>query len=144
MILAATGSSGASGGTPGLFVIITLMLIIGVPVFLVILIVKRKKQRKGSTYIKLEEDCVTGIGEIVHEGAGFGGVSFGSGGVRPMIGGTPTKSKLRGFRIPYSKIISVDLLVKESGIVLMTQAADYNCYIDNAQAVQEAIVKRIG
>ena len=138
----------ASGGTSApiflsFFAIFFLLLFIAIPVFLIIAIKNRKAKKKASTHIKLEEDCVSGIGEIVNEGSGFGGVSFGSGGVRPMVGGRPTTSKLRGFRIPYSKIISVDLLVNEPGIVLITHAGSYNCYISDAQAVQEAIVSRI-
>ena len=128
---------------PLLWILIILALFIALPVFLVMKLVNRKKEKKSSTYITLEEDFVTGVGEIIREGSGFGGVSVGAGGIRPMVGGRPTTSKLRGFKIPYNNIISVDLLVSEPGLVLTTQTADYNCYVANSGAIQDAIVKRM-
>ena len=141
MLLAIVESSRSSPAS--LWTIVMLALFVGVPVLLVRAIKNRKQEKKISTHIAVEEHFVSGVGEIIREGSGFGGVSVGSGGVRPMVGVRPTTSKLRGFKIPYSNIISVDLLVNEPGIVLITQAADYNCYVVNAEAIQEEIVKRM-
>ena len=102
---------------------------------------------KDQTRMNIYDSFIEGVGLVVFYGTHLSGGAFNpmNGNVQPVSAGTPDREELRNFKLTYSQITTVDILLEEDEEVLVinTTGVSYLCYLGNCKKCRDGIFERI-
>ena len=135
---------------------LAILVVIALIIWAIISIISDKRHLKNEIQnlrnqigVSIYDDFIEGVGFVVHRGSRLSGGSFNpmNGSVQSVSVGAIGHEELRNFKLKYSQITAVDILLElenEKVLIINTASDSYRCYVDDCEKYRDDIFKRIG